>query len=211
MDSKWWVDGRSAATNGPEDVLRWASSLREELGDEVPPVLSAILDRATRADPSERYRSAAELLAALRLLERATTTPSPTPSAREWSTGAVIAARGIGWLLLVIGLASAGMHVERRSPPRVVVVPLDRRTAPVPEPVLADGVHFTAEGAASALSWVNGAPEEDLAAAGIAVGPRRAILLRRPFAELALLAETPGIGSATMRRIADHHTSRPPL
>jgi serine/threonine-protein kinase len=84
------------------------------------------------------------------------------------------------------------------SSPRPVAPPTPEAAA-----LVADGVRFTSTEAAAALRWVNEAPYESLLRAGIAPRQARILADKRPFADLAAVAETPFIGDKTMESIRD--------
>ncbi len=67
--------------------------------------------------------------------------------------------------------------------------------------VVADGVRFTGAEAAASARFVNGATHGELLGAGIAPRQVALILEKRPFADVAVLAETPFIGEKTMESV----------
>jgi serine/threonine-protein kinase len=85
--------------------------------------------------------------------------------------------------------------------PEPVKEPPKPKPKPLAGPVVADGVVFTGEQAARALSWLNKASHTDLLRAGIA--PRQVSLVEggRPFASLEAFAATPQIGEKTLQSV----------
>jgi DNA uptake protein ComE-like DNA-binding protein len=48
------------------------------------------------------------------------------------------------------------------------------------------------------IAWINAATEAELSAAGLAKGPLAVVLSERPFADVAALSRTRGIGPKTV-------------
>jgi hypothetical protein len=67
--------------------------------------------------------------------------------------------------------------------------------------IVADNVRFTGEEAAAGARFVNGASHSELLGAGVAPRQVAIILEKRPFTDVAALAETPFIGDKTIEAI----------
>ena len=120
-------------------------------------------------------------------------------------------------LMITTSLEQNGACAARRSRPFLLVAirrpadppPYTRfdradRTRSCPTDVTyLDGVPFTAAQAAAALRAANLATTAQLAGAGITGSPQSIVVRGRPWASLAAVAGTTGIGEATMTRLRD--------
>ncbi|MDP2315248.1 MAG: PEGA domain-containing protein, partial [Pseudomonadota bacterium] len=101
--------------------------------------------------------------------------------------------------------ATADVHLQRVPAPRTTkgakVAPAADGGAPTLTAIVADGVRFTGPEAAAAGRFINTATHGELLGAGIAPRQVSIILERRPFSDVAALAETPFIGDKTLESI----------
>jgi serine/threonine protein kinase len=99
--------------------------------DGVPPALWAVVKRALRRDPQERFASAADMALALR--EAMTRRLVALPRRRARFVGALVALSLFSWLAITVAIAPPAASSATRSPPRAkavrVVTQAQRQTA----------------------------------------------------------------------------------
>jgi hypothetical protein len=109
------------ATDSLEDIVRAHAERRyrlvHELRPDLPAAIAQLLDRATAADPAQRYRSAAEMETALAVATRADASAGPAleggePARASRSRVALLAGGGLA-VVAVTGLALGGAGLWR--------------------------------------------------------------------------------------------------
>jgi serine/threonine-protein kinase len=126
-------------------ILHESPKEPRELNHEVPPSLQAVILRALEKDPAHRYRSASEMLLALKDLRSQSSTPEMPLRVRERLRGrlALAGVLAVSILLLVAGIAFLrGRLTSTRHGPisSLAVLPLANDSGNAEQDYLADGM-----------------------------------------------------------------------
>ncbi|MDP2311112.1 MAG: protein kinase [Pseudomonadota bacterium] len=127
----------------------------------------------------------------------------PGPSARTF----VVRRKGYAEARVEVDLsgeqATADVRLERLASNKAAKAPAESpsEAAPALSGVVADNVRFTGPEATAAARFVNTASHSELLGAGIAPRQVAIILEKRPFSDVAMLAEVPFIGDKTIESV----------